>query len=130
MIMAVETTFETAHADGDISGETGVSGNSSAQSTPARGTAAYIAAKVQGQVKGESYGDIGDVLKDIQSMAGDKAQLEQLLGYMEQAKASQIEISLLGGNETKIKTYIQSLVDLQGAPRMNPGQPPAGEVKS
>ncbi|MGO0306214.1 TyeA family type III secretion system gatekeeper subunit [Endozoicomonas acroporae] len=116
--MTVEATFETD--------------NASAQSTPARGTAAFIAAKVQGQVEGESYGDIGDVLKDIQSMAGDKAQLEQLLGYMEQAKESQIEIPLLGGNETKIETYIQSLVDLQGAPRMNPGgyEPPAGEVKS
>lgn len=116
--MTVEATFDTD--------------NASVQSTPARGTAAFIAAKVQGQVEGESYGDIGDVLKDIQSMAGDKAQLEQLLGYMEQAKESQIEIPLLGGNETKIETYIQSLVDLQGAPRMNPGgyEPPAGEVKS
>ncbi|WP_066017103.1 TyeA family type III secretion system gatekeeper subunit [Endozoicomonas atrinae] len=137
--MTVEATFEASGEGGSSSGEGGdtsgdadVSGNASTESAPARGTAAYIAAKVQGQVKGEAYGDIGDVLKDIQSMAGDKAQLKQLLGYIEQAEASKTEIPLLGGNEVKVKQYIQSLADLPGAPRVNTGrnEPPVGGVKS
>ncbi|USE35284.1 TyeA family type III secretion system gatekeeper subunit [Endozoicomonas sp. SCSIO W0465] len=134
--MTVEATFEASGEDGgsfgeggDTSGDANVSGKSATESAPARGTAAYIAAKVQGQVKGESYANLGDVYKDIRSLAGDQAQLNKLLDYMEQAKGSGTEIPLLSGHEAEVRAYIQSFAE---PGRMNPGgnNRPAGEMKS
>ena len=80
---------------------------------PARRTADYIVAKVLGNLEGEQYGSIGDVLSDIRLLSGNRAQLDKLLGYMKQAEASETDIPLLHGNKQAITEYIQSLSDNQ-----------------